>query len=366
MEQVRVELGQRGYTISVGAGMLAGSLEAGLAALQPTSVHVVTHPSLWRTWSGSLGPTVSGSEPILLRPGERHKHLGAAASILGELAERRADRQCVVVALGGGVVGDVAGFAAACYLRGVRFVQAPTTLLAQVDASAGGKTGVDLRQGKNLVGAFHQPSAVVIDTQTLATLPARHMRSGMAEILKHGIIADEAYFEFVTSRRTGRWRPLPDWLEPVIAQSCRIKAHVVSQDEREGGLRAILNFGHTVGYAIETLTGYRQFSHGEAVAVGMVAAALVSERVCGAPAGLVRRVVDGLTAYGLPWSLPESCSDDEIVRVAMHDKKTSGGILRMALTPGVGHATVMPVDALVLLDALRCHRALRPSGNVHG
>lgn len=366
MDRVRVELGQRSYAISVGAGDLGHTLEAILGQLEPTSVHVVTHPALWRSWSGSLGPTASGAGVTLLRPGERHKHLGAVASILRGLADRGADRRCVVVALGGGVVGDVAGFASACYLRGVRFVQVPTTLLAQVDASVGGKTGVDLPQGKNLAGAFHQPSAVVIDTATLATLPPRHMRSGMAEILKHGIIADEAYFEFVTSRGVRRWRPLPDWLEPVIAQSCRIKASVVSQDEREGGLRAILNFGHTVGHAIETLTQYREFSHGEAVAIGMVSAALVSERVCGAPADLVRRVMDGLSAYGLPWSLPPSCSDGEIVRVAMHDKKSSGGVLRMALTPGVGHATVMPVDAPILLDALCRHRSLRPVGHGYG
>ncbi|MCX6359159.1 MAG: 3-dehydroquinate synthase [Armatimonadetes bacterium] len=366
MDDVRVELGDRSYSIAVGSGNLATSLDAALGALSPTSVHVVTHPMLWRRYRGSLGSCAACAEPILIPSGERHKTLRTVASVLGALAERKADRRCVVVALGGGVVGDMAGFAAACYLRGVRFVQVPTTLLAQVDASVGGKTGVDLPQGKNLVGSFHQPSAVVIDTQTLATLPTRCMRSGIAEILKHGIIADAAYFEFVAARGRRAWRPLPDWLEPTVAQSCRMKAHVVSQDEREGGLRAVLNFGHTVGHAIETLTGYRRLSHGEAVAVGMVTAALVGESVCGSSGVLVERIIAGVSAYGLPWSLPQCCGDDEIVRVAMHDKKTSGGVLRMALAPCLGRAIIAPVDAPVLLDALRRHRSLGSSEVGHG
>ena len=234
------------------------------------------------------------------------------------------------------------GFAAATYLRGVPFVQAPTTLLAQVDASVGGKTGVDLPQGKNLVGAFHQPSAVVIDTATLRTLPLRELRSGLSEVIKYGIIYDEAFLSSVVNALPALLKRDESLLTAAIARSCEIKAEVVGQDETEQGLRAILNFGHTIGHALEAVTAYRRFKHGEAIAIGMIAACLLGEEVGVTPSEVTAKVRAALQQAGLPTAFPEDIDIDSILDAAQRDKKTEAGRLRFVLARGIGDVFVSP------------------------
>ena len=279
MSAIRVELGTRSYSILVRPGLLDEAAAHISKMLSPSSALLLTHPRLAELYAA---PIISGFENAGIRAtvmtlpaGERFKTLNTVSRIYRALLDHRADRSSVLVVLGGGLLGDVGGFAAATYLRGIPFVQIPTTLLAQVDASVGGKTGVDLPQGKNLVGAFHQPRAVLIDTDTLRSLPARELRSGLAEVIKYGIICDKGLFDRLGKEMPRLLRRDSPALASVIVRSCEIKADVVSKDEFERGARAILNFGHTVGHALESLTVYRQFKHGEAISIGMVSAAHV-------------------------------------------------------------------------------------------
>lgn len=282
---VPVHLGDRSYTITIGAELIAsGDAADQIAAIaKGARAAIVTHPNLRALYGETLATMLRlrGCETIFceVEEGETFKHLATVERLYHQFVEAQLDRRCLIIALGGGVIGDTAGFAAATYLRGLRLIQIPTTLLAQVDASIGGKTGVNLPQGKNLVGAFYQPSLVLIDISTLKTLPIRELRAGLAEVLKYGIIYDQAFFEET-------YQALPQLLSydvgaltKAVARSCEIKAEVVAQDETEQGLRAILNFGHTLGHALEAATAYERYLHGEAVAIGMVAAALVGEEM---------------------------------------------------------------------------------------
>jgi 3-dehydroquinate synthase len=307
-------------------------------------VALVTHPGLHAPYAA---PLIAGLEargvsvvPIALPAGERFKTLATVARLYGEFVRAGLDRRGLVVALGGGVLGDMAGYAAATYLRGVRFVQAPTTLLAQVDASVGGKTGVDLPEGKNLVGAFHQPVSVLIDTHTLHTLPLRELRAGLAEVIKYGIIYDAGFFARTVAALPRLLRREPEALTEVIARSCAIKADVVSQDETEQGLRAILNYGHTVGHALEQVTNYRRYKHGEAVAVGMVSAALIGEEIKVTPETVTAELLAALRRAKLPVAFPADIDPEAILTAAQRDKKTLAGRLRFVLARRIGEVFV--------------------------
>lgn len=366
MPEVNVNFGERSYVITIGAGALEGLGGIVAGAGSPTGVLVVSNPRI----AGFYGATVLASlrsaglraELMCVPAGERFKTLGTVRKIYDALMQARVDRRGAVVALGGGVVGDMAGFAAASYMRGIDFYQVPTTMLAQVDASVGGKVGVDLPQGKNLVGAFHQPRAVVIDTRTLDTLPVRELRSGLAEVVKHGIIYDQEFFEFLdryASELLAR-RECP--IVEAIHRSVQIKRDVVEQDERESGLRAILNYGHTVGHAIEVLSGYGKYRHGEASSIGMVTEALLAENESVAESGTTRDVARTLVKMRLPVMMDGSLRTEDMVRAVELDKKTLGGTLRLAVPQRIGQCAIIEVTREALAGAIEAHRAWQPPG----
>lgn len=345
MKLVRVSLGSRSYGIRIGQGVLGDLAGDVLEAVRPSSVVVLSHPRLLE-WYGR--PVMAGFQAAGIRTsqvtvpsGERYKNLRTAARLYRALVHAGADRRTLLVVVGGGVLGDVGGFVAATYMRSIPFVQAPTTLLAQVDASVGGKTGVDLPEGKNLVGAFYQPVGVYADTGTLATLPARELRSGLAEVVKYGIISDERLLAFVEARVRRLLRRDAGSLAYVVERSCAIKARIVASDETEQGPRAVLNLGHTVGHALEACTGYRRYKHGEAVAAGMVAAARVGELLGITPAGIRERISALLEALRLPVTLPADVPAEDLLRAMARDKKAVAGLLRMVLPRSIGDVVIV-------------------------
>lgn len=340
--RVRVELGPRSYDILIGRGVLQG-LGGRVIGLRPTGVAVVSNPTV----HGLYGEQVEGMlraqgispQRILIPDGESYKDFLWLYKILGELLTAGFDRQGLVIALGGGVIGDIAGFAAATYMRGIRCLQVPTTLLSQVDSSVGGKTGVNHPLGKNMIGAFFQPSLVIMDVDLLRTLPGRELKAGLAEIIKYGVIRDSAVFELLEREREDILKLGPT-LEQLIVRSCRIKADVVNEDERESGVRAILNFGHTFGHAVETLTGYTCFLHGEAVAIGMRVAADLAARlklISRPDATRIRRLIK---AYGLPVSIPGDISAGAMMDAMLHDKKAVGKKMRLVLPTAIGRVEI--------------------------
>jgi len=354
MRELTVELGDRSYPILVGAGLLA-DCEALAALAAGRGVAVVTDSNVaalhGRRVADALRRHAASLLEVVLPAGEANKTWPTLNRIFDALLEARFDRDALVVAVGGGVVGDMAGFAAAVYQRGVEFVQVPTTLLAQVDSSVGGKTGINHPLGKNMVGAFHQPRLVVIDVDTLATLPARELSAGLAEVVKHGAIADLGYFDAVAAALPALRAKDPGALADAVLGSCAIKASVVARDEREGGLRAILNFGHTFGHAIEAGLGYGEWLHGEAVGAGMVMAAELSRRlglVDDAGAGRLREVV---AAAGLPVRGP-GWPASRYVELMSVDKKARQGTPRFVLLDGLGRATVRKVPDAPLAETL--------------
>jgi 3-dehydroquinate synthase len=291
---------------------------------------------------------------LILPDGEAHKTLDAVARVFAALADLKASRDATIVALGGGVIGDLAGFAAACWMRGIAFVQMPTTLLAMVDSSVGGKTAVDLPQGKNLVGAFHQPRAVVVDTATLATLPPRELRSGMAEVVKYGALGDAPFFAWLEQHADALLARDPALIAKAIASCCRHKAGIVARDETEQGERALLNFGHTFGHALETAVGYGSLLHGEAIAIGMVLAARLSSRLGLAASDDTYRLEGLLKRCGLPTALPASIDAQRLLELMRLDKKNLSGRLRLVLWRGVGRAAIVPdIDEAAILEVLR-------------
>jgi len=341
MRVVKVPLGERSYSVGIGAGWL-GRLGAACKRLNlGRRCAVISDRNVAPLYAKKALQTlrVAGFEPALVTvpAGEKAKSLATVHACYDQLAQHRLERQSFVVALGGGVVGDLAGFVAATYLRGIPFVQVPTTLLAQVDSSVGGKVGVNLRAGKNLVGAFHQPQAVFCDLDTLQTLPPREYRAGLAEVIKYGIIYDRALF-----RRLEREMPrllkldLP-LLAAIVARCCEIKADVVGQDETEGGLRAILNFGHTIGHALEAISGYGKFLHGEAIAIGQVAAAKLSAKLLGLTDAEARRIQTLFDRAGLPTQVSLNADQRRKLLAAMRlDKKVSGGEIKFVLARQIG------------------------------
>lgn len=333
--------GKRSYPIFIGQGLLdqAGALLGPLA--RGGRCVIVTQSRIARLYGGPLTEALRRAgldvAAITFGDGERFKTLATVSRLYRALYDLRADRSTLIVALGGGVVGDVAGFLAASYLRGLDYVQVPTTLLAMVDSSVGGKTGVDFEAGKNLIGAFHQPRAVLADIGTLRTLPARDRRSGMAEVVKYGVIRDPALLDFLASEARALRKSAPEALSQVVRRSCEIKADVVAGDEREeSGLRAILNYGHTIGHALEAATRYRRYRHGEAVAIGMVSAACIGEAAGITPASVRQVVVDALRAQRLPVAVPADVPAETLIGLLSLDKKAEGGRARFVLARALG------------------------------
>ena len=333
--EVNISLGERSYPVRVGAGVLDRLPEAvrGLCGLVVTDAHVDAYHG-----ARVMELLGAGWGKIVLPPGESSKSATAWADLLEQIAAARLDRSGVLVALGGGVIGDLTGFAAASFMRGIRFVQVPTSLLAMVDSSVGGKTGINLKAGKNLAGAFHQPLAVLADTDTLATLPAREFAAGLAEVVKYGVALDAEFFGWLEANAAAIRAREPAALEHLVAHSCRIKADVVSQDEREGGRRALLNFGHTMGHAIEKATGFSGVLHGEGVAMGMVYALELAAALRGFPAADAARAVKLLRAFGLPVAPAPGLAWPDLVAAMGVDKKAAGGRVRFVLGARLGQS----------------------------
>jgi 3-dehydroquinate synthase len=354
---LNVELRSRSYPVLIDAGLLERSavLDAQVVA---RDVLIVSNTTVAPLYLPALSAALAPRRllPVILPDGEAHKTLDNLARVLDVLVANRFGRDCAVLALGGGVVGDLAGFAAATYQRGVAFLQVPTTLLAQVDSAVGGKTGVNHPGGKNLIGAFHQPTAVVVDTRTLTTLPARELRAGLAEVIKYGLICDAALFAWLEAHLDALLAGEPQALAHVIRRSLEIKAAIVGRDEREQGERALLNLGHTFGHALESATAYREWLHGEAVGAGLVMAAAMSQ-ACGylsaADAARVRQLVErtGLPAHAA------SVSPQALLEHMRIDKKVKGGRIHLVLLRGIGSAFLSddyPAGALQSTLAAYC------------
>ena len=341
MRIVPVPLGSRSYDIKVGGGLLS-RLGAECARLKlGQRCAVITDANVGKHFTKAVlrSLAASGFEPVLVTvpAGEKSKCLAMVEKCHDQLARHRLERKSFIVALGGGVVGDLAGFVAATYLRGIPFVQAPTTLLAQVDSSVGGKTGVNLRSGKNLVGAFYQPRLVLCDLNTLKPLPKREFVSGLAEVIKYGIIYDAVLFaQLERNLPKLLQRDVPTLLS-VVSRCCEIKADVVGQDETESGLRAILNFGHTIGHAIENMSGYGKYLHGEAISIGQVAAAKLSHRLLGLPSAEVARIEGLFARASLPVRIRLNAAQQRKLFTAMKlDKKVSAGEIKFVLAQKIG------------------------------
>jgi 3-dehydroquinate synthase len=348
--RLTVELGPRSYDIVIGNGTIEGLGEAIRSFDFSPRAALVSNPTVYGLYGRGVEESLKNAGfdivIIIVPDGEQHKSLQWTEHIYTELLKHRLDRKSAVFALGGGVIGDMAGYAASTYMRGIRFVQVPTTLLAQVDSSVGGKTGVNHPLGKNMIGTFWQPSLVWIDLDTLTkTLPEKEFIAGLAEVIKYGVIWDEDFLNYLVENHSAITRLDPDTLSYIIRRSCEIKAEVVSQDEREAGLRAILNYGHTIGHAVETITGYTRYLHGEAVAIGMCVEARLSARM-----GLMSReqagVIIGLVGvYGLPTKLPNGISGNELLKAISLDKKVVAGELRFSLPERIGSTKINePVD----------------------
>jgi len=356
MQTVNVALGERSYDICIGSECLAKLPRLVAELLRPTSIaivcdHIVAELYGRRTCEACRSAGLATSL-IPFPAGEESKNLGQAEEICKRMFAAGLDRRSSLVALGGGVTGDLAGFAAAIYMRGISFVQAPTTLLAQVDSSVGGKTGVNLPGGKNLVGVFHQPAAVFADIRALHTLPVEEMRWGLAEAIKHGIIRDAAYLQMIEQEADKIEVRDEGVLEDLVAGSCRIKAAVVGADERESGLRAILNFGHTFGHAYEALSGYT-LPHGEAVAMGMLAACRLAERLRGCDRSVRERLQSLLRRFGFSLRPPPFNAADALACMR-GDKKAQGGRRRFVLPLRLGEVEVVEVeDESAIVAALR-------------
>lgn len=350
-----VELGERSYPILIGSGLVNGRIDALLGLAEGRQVAVVTDnnvaPLHGPAMAAQLKPVAHQLIEVVLPAGEAHKTWTSLNQVFDALLAARFDRHCLIVALGGGVVGDMAGLAAALYQRGVGFVQVPTTLLAQVDSSVGGKTAINHPAGKNMIGAFYQPKLVIADTDTLATLPARELSAGLAEMIKHGAVADISYLEAMESDMAAMRRCEPAELATGVLGSCQIKAAVVADDEREAGGRAILNFGHTFGHAIEAGLGYGQWLHGEAVGAGMVMAADLSVRHGSLGRAFVERLENACQQAGLPVRGPNWPAQRYLDLMAV-DKKSRQGSPRFVLLDRPGQASLQAVPTKLVEQTL--------------
>jgi 3-dehydroquinate synthase len=338
---VHVPLGNRSYAIKIAPGLIDRFGRECARLNLGTRCAIITDTNVGKRYAKAVFNSLvtAGFSPslIIVQPGEAAKSLKTVQACYDQLAVHRLERKSFIVALGGGVVGDLAGFVAATYLRGIAFVQVPTTLLAQVDSSVGGKVGFNLKAGKNLVGAFYQPKLVLCDLDTLKTLPDREFRAGLAEVIKYGIIYDAKLFAQLERDMPRLLKRETTTLAAVIARCCKIKAEVVGQDETDGGLRAILNFGHTIGHAIENISGYGRFLHGEAIAIGQVVAAKLSHETLGLPERDVERIENLFRCAGLPVQTGlNSLKRQKLLHAMRLDKKVSGGEIKFVLAEKIG------------------------------
>jgi 3-dehydroquinate synthase len=341
MDRVDVDLGERSYPIHIGAGLLP-RLSEFMPTLAGKQIMVVTNTTIAPLYLHTVEQALSAYrvDHVILPDGEQYKTLSTLDQIFTSLLEKRHNRTTTLIALGGGVVGDMAGFAAAAYQRGVEFIQIPTTLLSQVDSSVGGKTGVNHPLGKNMIGAFHQPRAVIADLATLTTLPERELSAGIAEVIKYGLIWDAAFFEWLEGCMERLVARDLDALTHAVKRSCEIKAEVVGKDERESSLRAILNLGHTFGHAIETQQGYGEWLHGEAVGAGMVMAVELSIREGWLPESMRERIISLSQRAGLPVKGPTGMTEAQYRTLMAVDKKVLDDNLRLVLLESLGKAVV--------------------------
>lgn len=348
-----VETAERRYSAVVERGVLERT--AGFLPEKHGRVFVISTQDVWRHQGARFQAALAGTphELLFLPGGEEHKRLAPVEALAEEMVRRGGDRGSIVVAFGGGVVGDMAGFLAAIFMRGIPVLQIPTTLLAQVDAGIGGKTGVNLVAGKNLIGAFHQPIAVLIDPALLETLPEREFRAGLHEIVKAGVIRDAPLFRFLAGRRADVLARRAGALDRIIEDSVRMKAEVVSADEREGGLRRILNFGHTIGHALEAETAYSRFLHGEAVAFGMRAATHLARMAGYLPASACGEILETISLYG-PIPPLDGIAAENLAARLVSDKKTVHGKVHFVLPRAIGEVTIVSgLDEAVVLAAIR-------------
>ena len=353
MKTLTVDLGARSYPIHIGQDLL-GMPELLRPHIHGRQVMVVSNETIAPLYLDSVCRNLGDLElaTLILPDGEQYKQLDTLNSIFTALLEHHFNRGCTLIALGGGVIGDITGFAAASYQRGVAFLQIPTTLLAQVDSSVGGKTGVNHALGKNMIGAFHQPGCVVIDTNTLDTLDDRQLAAGLAEVIKYGLIRDAGFFDWLEDNMESLKARDKETLARAIERSCSIKAEIVATDERESGQRALLNLGHTFGHAIETGTGYGNWLHGEAVAAGMVMAAELSVRQGWLPADALARTETLLRRAGLPTRPPETMDAAHFMSLMAVDKKVIDGGLRLVLLTAIGSAVVTADFSATELQAM--------------
>jgi len=356
MQTLTVNLGDRSYPVHIGDGVLsaAGDLlqQAGLRG----KVAVITNPTVAQLYLDPVHESLTRAgfdvTPVLIPDGEEHKNLGSLSAVYDRLIADRFERGSCVLALGGGVVGDLAGFVAATFLRGIAYVQVPTTLLAQVDSSVGGKTGVNHHDGKNLIGAFYQPRLVLIDVAVLQSLPRREFIAGLAEVIKYGVIEDPALFKVLEEKMGKLMDQDRDLLSQVIATSCAIKAKVVEKDEREDDYRAVLNFGHTIGHALEAATEYQKYLHGEAVGIGMAQAAAISVQQGFCDQRSLERIRKLIKRAGLPLEIPRDVSMQNLVQSMEVDKKSTGGKIRFVVCAGIGKTGFHALSPGEILGAL--------------
>ncbi|MDG2303630.1 MAG: 3-dehydroquinate synthase [Candidatus Binatia bacterium] len=357
LQPITVELRDRSYDIQVGIDSLGRIGECLAPLLRGKKIALITDPVVeplyGRRVRDSLRDAGFTVAQVTVPTGEQHKNLGELERVHEELACARLERSSTLVALGGGVIGDLTGFAASSFLRGIDVVQVPTTLLAQVDSSIGGKTGVNLKAGKNLVGAFHQPRFVLADVETLASLPVRQLRAGIAEVVKYGVILSDELFGFLEARADAILALDREILAEVVHRCAAAKARVVMEDEKEGGLRAILNFGHTLGHAVEALTKYQRFLHGEAVAIGMVFAAKLSAVRHGFPAPDAARVAGLLERFGLPIVIPEELDRGDLARAIETDKKRQEDRVKFVCVERIGKTRFELLSTSEIEDSLR-------------
>ena len=354
MEKLLVDLGDRSYPISIGQNLLANA-ELFSSAIKGQKVMIITNDIVAPLYLEACKETLKDYliDEVILPDGEKHKTLATFEIILSTLLAKKHARDTTILALGGGVIGDMAGFAAACYQRGVAFIQIPTTLLSQVDSSVGGKTAVNHPLGKNMIGAFYQPQAVIIDIECLKTLPDREFAAGMAEVIKYGIIYDQAFFTWLESNIIDIKSQKSSTITYMLKRCCAIKAEVVALDEKEAGIRALLNLGHTFGHAIEAEQGYGNWLHGEAVAVGMVLAAETAYVIGLIDSADVERIIALIEAFDLPLSAPTEMTYAHFAEHMQLDKKVLNGKLRLVLPTGIGSSKlVSDVNEVTLRDII--------------
>jgi len=354
MKTVTVDLGDRSYPIYIGRNILS---QQNLISqhIHGKQIVIVTNETVAPLYLAKTKAMLNTGDlhTVILPDGEEFKNLTILNQIFDTLLENNCDRQSTLIALGGGVIGDMTGFAAACYQRGVNFIQIPTTLLAQVDSSVGGKTGVNHALGKNMIGAFYQPQCVIADTNTLNTLEDKELSAGIAEIIKYGLLGNEKFFHWLEQNMSQLLARDPDCLAYAIERSCMDKAEIVKKDEKEGGIRALLNLGHTFGHAIEAAMGYGQWLHGEAVATGMVMAASLSEKLHWINAEKYQKIEKLIKQAKLPIHAPDTMTTQQFIELMQRDKKNQGGNIRLVLLKDIGNAVISDdYEATLLLETI--------------